>query len=50
MSLQVACDTFCLDSDETFLEATQMLHSEAVTASTVRFVESATQDLCKGDF
>ncbi|XP_073985034.1 nitric oxide synthase isoform X2 [Rhodnius prolixus] len=43
----VACDTFCLDSDETFLEATQMLHSEAVTASTVRFVESATQDLCK---
>ncbi|KAJ8968172.1 hypothetical protein NQ314_002429, partial [Rhamnusium bicolor] len=37
---QLACETFCLDDDDTFLEATITLQSESLTAQTVRFVES----------
>lgn len=38
-SSQVACETFCLDDDDTLLEATITLQSETLTAQTVRFVE-----------
>nr|XP_023011652.1 nitric oxide synthase [Leptinotarsa decemlineata] len=37
---QVACETFCLDDDDTLLEATMTLQSESLTAQNVRFVES----------
>ncbi|KAF6206870.1 hypothetical protein GE061_018106 [Apolygus lucorum] len=43
---KLACDTFCLD-DETFLEATSVLQSEAITAASVRFVESTPDDVDK---
>ncbi|KAL1140194.1 hypothetical protein AAG570_000126, partial [Ranatra chinensis] len=43
----VACETFCLDNDETFLEAAQALQTETITASTVKFVESRADDLCQ---
>ncbi|XP_050526430.1 nitric oxide synthase, salivary gland isoform X2 [Daktulosphaira vitifoliae] len=41
----VACDTFCLDMDETLSEASQVLHSEKLSASTVRFVHIEEEDL-----
>ncbi|XP_066248100.1 nitric oxide synthase isoform X2 [Euwallacea similis] len=39
-----ACETFCLDDDETFLEATITLQSESLTQQNVRFVESKKDD------
>ncbi|XP_050436127.1 nitric oxide synthase, salivary gland isoform X2 [Adelges cooleyi] len=41
----VACDTFCLDMDQTLSEASQLLHNEKLSASTVRFVPSELEDL-----
>ncbi|CAH0554483.1 unnamed protein product [Brassicogethes aeneus] len=40
---KVACETFCLDDDDTFLEATITLQSQSITEQTVRLVE------CKAD-
>lgn len=37
---QVACETFCLDDDDAFLEATLTLQSESLTAQNVRFIDS----------
>ncbi|XP_063930433.1 nitric oxide synthase, salivary gland isoform X2 [Zophobas morio] len=37
---KIACETFCLDDDDTFLEATMTLQSESLTSQTVRFVTS----------
>lgn len=48
--MQVACDTFCLDMDETLSEASQVLHSEKLSASTVRFVNIEEEDLHSGAF
>nr|CAH7737071.1 unnamed protein product [Callosobruchus chinensis] len=36
----VACETFCLDDDDTILEATNTLQSESLTTQNVRFIES----------
>ncbi|XP_067008227.1 nitric oxide synthase, salivary gland [Anabrus simplex] len=41
----VACETFCLDDDETFLEATMALQGPTLSASTVRFVETKEEKL-----
>lgn len=38
--LQLACETFCLDDDDTLLEATSTLRSESLTAQNVRFIEA----------
>ncbi|XP_043272207.1 nitric oxide synthase, salivary gland [Venturia canescens] len=43
----VACETFCLDDDETLLEVALSLGSEALTNSTVRFVEADPQPIAK---
>lgn len=43
----VACETFCLDDDETLLEVALSLGADAVSASTVRFVEADPQPLAK---
>ncbi|XP_049776657.1 nitric oxide synthase, salivary gland [Schistocerca cancellata] len=43
----LACETFCLDDDETFLEATQALRAPTLSSATVRFVESKQADLAK---
>lgn len=49
--MQVACDTFCLDDDNTFLEATMTLQTENLSVNTVRFVDEKrvelTQSLAK---
>ncbi|XP_043579281.1 nitric oxide synthase, salivary gland [Bombus pyrosoma] len=39
----VACETFCLDDDDTLLEVALSLGSEALSAATVRFVEAEPQ-------
>ncbi|KAJ9597797.1 hypothetical protein L9F63_011405 [Diploptera punctata] len=41
----VACETFCLDDDDTFLEATLALRSPTLSSTTVRFVETQPDDL-----
>ncbi|XP_060528614.1 nitric oxide synthase isoform X2 [Cylas formicarius] len=41
---KVACETFCLDDDDTFLEATISLQSESLTQQNVRFIESKKSD------
>ncbi|CAH1105276.1 unnamed protein product [Psylliodes chrysocephalus] len=46
--LSVACDTFCLDDDGTFLEATMSLQSESLTINNVRFIEATTVPLTAG--
>lgn len=48
MLLQVACETFCLDDDDTLLEVALSLGSEALSATTVRFVEADPQPIAKG--
>lgn len=45
---QVACETFCLDDDDTILEATLALRSPTISSSTVRFVEAKQESLAKG--
>lgn len=45
---QVACETFCLDDDDTILEATLALRSPTLSSSTVRFVEAKQENLAKG--
>ncbi|XP_018567945.1 nitric oxide synthase, salivary gland isoform X2 [Anoplophora glabripennis] len=42
---QVACETFCLDDDDAFLEATMSLQSESLTAQNVRFLDSKPENL-----
>lgn len=37
---KLSCEAFCLDEDESFLEATITLQSESLTQQNVRFVES----------
>nr|AJA40861.1 nitric oxide synthase egg isoform [Philanthus triangulum] len=41
----VACETFCLDDDDTLLEVALSLGSEALSAATVRFVEADPQPI-----
>ncbi|KDR21429.1 nitric oxide synthase, salivary gland isoform X2 [Zootermopsis nevadensis] len=43
----VACETFCLDDDDTFLEATLALRSPMLSSATVRFVEAKEESLVK---
>ncbi|XP_076182998.1 nitric oxide synthase isoform X1 [Ptiloglossa arizonensis] len=43
----VACETFCLDDDDTLLEVALSLGSEALSATTVRFVEADPQPIAK---
>ncbi|XP_069669172.1 nitric oxide synthase, salivary gland isoform X2 [Periplaneta americana] len=43
----VACETFCLDDDDTFLEATLALRSPTLSSTTVRFVEAKEENLAK---
>ncbi|XP_011165980.2 nitric oxide synthase, salivary gland [Solenopsis invicta] len=43
----IACETFCLDDDDTLLEVALSLGSEAVSAATVRFVEAEPQPIAK---
>lgn len=48
ITFKVACDTFCLDDDGTFLEATMSLQSESLTINNVRFIEATTVPLTAG--
>lgn len=41
----MACETYCLDDDDAFLEATVTLNPE-LTASTVRFVDTKADIIC----
>ncbi|XP_019773235.2 nitric oxide synthase, salivary gland isoform X4 [Dendroctonus ponderosae] len=41
---KLACDAFCLDDDEAFLEATFSLQSESLTHQNVRLVEAKNDD------
>lgn len=43
----IACETFCLDDDDTLLEVALSLGSEALSAATVRFVEAEPQPTAK---
>ena len=46
--MQIACETFCLDTDETFSDASLALQGESLTRDTVRFVNAKnTQSLDK---
>nr|CAD7595373.1 unnamed protein product [Timema genevievae] len=45
---RVACETFCLDDDDTFLEATIALKSPTLSASTVRFMETKAEPMDAG--
>lgn len=45
---QVACETFCLDDDETLLEVALSLGSEALSAAAVRVIEADAQPIGKG--
>lgn len=40
----MSCETFCLDDDEAFIEATNTLQSESLTHQSVRFVDSNKDD------
>ncbi|XP_044272117.1 nitric oxide synthase isoform X2 [Tribolium madens] len=42
---KVACETFCLDDDDTLLEATMTLQSDSLTSQTVRFVSSKAENI-----
>nr|CAD7260092.1 unnamed protein product [Timema shepardi] len=42
---RVACETFCLDDDDTFLEAAIALKSPTLSASTVRFMETKAEPM-----
>jgi nitric-oxide synthase len=42
---KIACETFCLDDDDTILEATMSLESESLTSQTVRFVASKADNI-----
>lgn len=42
---QVACETFCLDDDETLQEAKRALGTVALSEETVRFATPATRPL-----
>lgn len=47
MHAQIACETFCLDTDDTFSDASLALQGEALTKDTVRFMpanEASTLD------
>ncbi|NP_001161704.1 nitric oxide synthase [Nasonia vitripennis] len=46
-AFNVSCETFCLDDDETLLEAAQSLGSEVISATTVRFVKTELQTITK---
>lgn len=46
----VACETFCLDDDDTLLEVALSLGSEALTPSTVRFIEADPQPIAKCNY
>lgn len=41
----MACETFCLDDDDAFLEATMTLQSESLTAQNVRFIDTKPENL-----
>ncbi|XP_011496043.1 PREDICTED: nitric oxide synthase, salivary gland [Ceratosolen solmsi marchali] len=41
----VSCETFCLDDDETLLEAAVSLGSEVISSTTVRFVKAEAQSI-----
>lgn len=43
----VACETFCLDDDDTLLEVALSLGSEALTISTVRFIQADPQPIAR---
>ncbi|KAJ8960069.1 hypothetical protein NQ318_009511 [Aromia moschata] len=45
---QIACETFCLDDDDTFLEATISLQSESLTTQNVRLVEAKSDSIVAG--
>ncbi|XP_026468232.1 nitric oxide synthase, salivary gland-like [Ctenocephalides felis] len=41
----VACETFCLEDTDTYLEATQALNTDVLSQDTIRFVESVPEGL-----
>ncbi|XP_072754682.1 nitric oxide synthase, salivary gland-like [Anoplolepis gracilipes] len=43
----VACETFCLDDDDTLAEVTLSVGSETLSATTIRFVEADPQPIVK---
>lgn len=43
----IACETFCLDDDDTLLEMALSLGSEALSPATVRFVEADSEPITK---
>ncbi|XP_023704470.1 nitric oxide synthase, salivary gland isoform X3 [Cryptotermes secundus] len=43
----VACETFCLDDDDTFLEATLALRSPTLSSATVRLVGAKQESIAK---
>ncbi|KAE8744679.1 hypothetical protein FOCC_FOCC008682 [Frankliniella occidentalis] len=44
----VACETFCLDDDDSFLEATMAFKSESISPSSIRFVDAEPQEIDQG--
>lgn len=44
----MACETFCLDNEDTLVEIAQMLHDVQISASTIRFVEAKAEDTLSG--
>ncbi len=47
---QVACETFCLDDDDSFLEATMAFKSESISPSSIRFVDAEPQEIDQGQW
>jgi len=45
---KVALETFCLDTDDTLAEISQMLHVVQISTDTVRFIEDTPEDLING--
>ncbi|XP_058806783.1 nitric oxide synthase, salivary gland-like [Phymastichus coffea] len=43
----VSCETFCIDDEETLLEAAESLESDIISPLTVRFIKSQQQSLLK---
>lgn len=42
---KVACETFCLDNDDTFTDASFALENDSISVNTVRFSPCSTQQL-----
>lgn len=47
---QVSCETFCVDDEETLLEAAESLGSDVIAPATVRFMRSEQHNVSECEY